>query len=190
MIGATPSAVVWEQVPKALPTLPSPQVGQRADCTQGSLRSHFAIILLTFSLAALSRATTRRRCPPAQLVVVSQPATRILLIGLVVLVVAPWLGCACFGADSPRLAPLQEMLRSRVLRDGDGGCRNLHHATTTGSTTQVSNHDPYFNGAGRNGPATLLNTAVRYVLERRERSKDPVIIKNADETLSHLLKLH
>jgi hypothetical protein len=39
-------------------------------------------------------------------------------------------------------------------------------------------------------PWTTVNTAVRYVLERRERSKDQVIRKNADETLSRLLKLH
>jgi hypothetical protein len=41
------------------------------------------------------------------------------------------------------------------------------------------------------GPSwTTVNTAVRYVLERREKSKDPVIRKNAEKTLSRLLKLH
>ena len=39
-------------------------------------------------------------------------------------------------------------------------------------------------------PWTTVNTAVRYVLEKREKSKDPVIRKNADETLARLLKLH
>jgi|ERR1700687_653693 len=39
-------------------------------------------------------------------------------------------------------------------------------------------------------PWITVNTAVRYVLETRERSKDPVIRKNAEETLSRLLKLH
>jgi hypothetical protein len=39
-------------------------------------------------------------------------------------------------------------------------------------------------------PWTTVNTAIRYVRERRERSNDPVIKKNADETLARLLKLH
>jgi hypothetical protein len=39
-------------------------------------------------------------------------------------------------------------------------------------------------------PWTTVNTAVRYVLERREKSNDPVIKKNADKTLAWLLKLH
>jgi hypothetical protein len=39
-------------------------------------------------------------------------------------------------------------------------------------------------------PWTTVNTAVRYVLEARERTRDPVIRKNADRTLAALLKLH
>jgi hypothetical protein len=39
-------------------------------------------------------------------------------------------------------------------------------------------------------PWTTVNTAVRYVLEKRETATDPAIIKNADETLHRLLKLH
>jgi hypothetical protein len=35
-----------------------------------------------------------------------------------------------------------------------------------------------------------VNTAIRYVLEKREKATDPVIRKNADETLARLLKLH
>jgi hypothetical protein len=39
-------------------------------------------------------------------------------------------------------------------------------------------------------PWTTVNTAIRYVLEKREEATDPVIRKNADETLPRLLKLH
>jgi hypothetical protein len=42
----------------------------------------------------------------------------------------------------------------------------------------------------RGMPWTTVNTAVRYVLEMRQKSVDPVIRKNADETLAKLLKLH
>jgi hypothetical protein len=39
-------------------------------------------------------------------------------------------------------------------------------------------------------PWTTVNTAVRYVLEKREKAVDRAVRKNADETLSRLLKLH
>jgi hypothetical protein len=39
-------------------------------------------------------------------------------------------------------------------------------------------------------PWTTVNTAIRYVLEKREKTTDPVIRKNADETLARLLKWH
>jgi hypothetical protein len=39
-------------------------------------------------------------------------------------------------------------------------------------------------------PWTTVNTAIRYVLEKRETATDPAIRKNADETLDKLLKLH
>jgi hypothetical protein len=39
-------------------------------------------------------------------------------------------------------------------------------------------------------PWTTVNTAIRYVLEKREHATDPGIRKNADETLGRLLKLH
>lgn len=39
-------------------------------------------------------------------------------------------------------------------------------------------------------PWTTVNTAVRYVFEKREKAIDPTIRKNADETLGRLLKLH
>jgi hypothetical protein len=39
-------------------------------------------------------------------------------------------------------------------------------------------------------PWTTVNTAIRCVLERREQATDPVIRKNAGETLARLLKLH
>ncbi len=39
-------------------------------------------------------------------------------------------------------------------------------------------------------PWTTVNTAVRYVLEQRQKTSDPNIRKNADETLASLLKLH
>ena len=39
-------------------------------------------------------------------------------------------------------------------------------------------------------PWTTVNTAIRYVLEKREKATDQVIRKNADKTLAGLLKLH
>jgi hypothetical protein len=39
-------------------------------------------------------------------------------------------------------------------------------------------------------PWTTVNTAIRYVFEKREKTSDPTIRKNADETLSRLLMLH
>lgn len=39
-------------------------------------------------------------------------------------------------------------------------------------------------------PWTTVNTAIRWVVERREKTTDPTIRKNADETLTQLLKLH
>ena len=39
-------------------------------------------------------------------------------------------------------------------------------------------------------PWTTVNTAIRYVLEKREEATDPAIKKNADETLAKLLRLH
>jgi hypothetical protein len=39
-------------------------------------------------------------------------------------------------------------------------------------------------------PWTTVNTAIRYVLEIRNKTTDPVIKKNADETLLKLLRLH
>jgi len=39
-------------------------------------------------------------------------------------------------------------------------------------------------------PVTTVNTAIRYVLEMQEKTTDPVIKKNADQTLAQLLRLH
>jgi len=39
-------------------------------------------------------------------------------------------------------------------------------------------------------PWTTVNTAIRYVLEMRAKTADPVIKKNADQTLAELMKLH
>jgi hypothetical protein len=39
-------------------------------------------------------------------------------------------------------------------------------------------------------PWTTVNTAIRYVLETRSKTDDPVIKKNADETIAKLLTLH
>lgn len=39
-------------------------------------------------------------------------------------------------------------------------------------------------------PWTTVNTAIRYVLEVREKTSDPTVKKNADETLTKLLRLH
>jgi hypothetical protein len=39
-------------------------------------------------------------------------------------------------------------------------------------------------------PWTTVNTAIRYVLERRNKTTDPAVRKNADETLAKLLKFH
>jgi hypothetical protein len=39
-------------------------------------------------------------------------------------------------------------------------------------------------------PWTTVNTAIRYVLEKREKATNPAIRKNADETLARRLKWH
>jgi hypothetical protein len=39
-------------------------------------------------------------------------------------------------------------------------------------------------------PWTTVNTAIRYVLEMREKATDPAIKKNADQTIAKLLRLH
>jgi hypothetical protein len=39
-------------------------------------------------------------------------------------------------------------------------------------------------------PVTTVNTAIRYVLEMREKTTDRAIKENANQTLAHLLKLH
>jgi hypothetical protein len=39
-------------------------------------------------------------------------------------------------------------------------------------------------------PWTTVNTAVRYVLEMRNKTRNPTVKKNADDTLSELLRLH
>ena len=39
-------------------------------------------------------------------------------------------------------------------------------------------------------PWTTVNTAIRYVLETRDKTADPIIQKNADQTLAKLKKLH
>jgi hypothetical protein len=39
-------------------------------------------------------------------------------------------------------------------------------------------------------PWTTVNTAIRYVLEMRNKTNDPVIKENADETITKLLTLH
>jgi hypothetical protein len=37
---------------------------------------------------------------------------------------------------------------------------------------------------------TTVNTAIRYVLEKREQATDPTLRKNADQTLAKLLQMH
>jgi hypothetical protein len=39
-------------------------------------------------------------------------------------------------------------------------------------------------------PFTSVNTAIRYILEKRAKTTDPVIKQNADKTLAALLRLH
>jgi len=39
-------------------------------------------------------------------------------------------------------------------------------------------------------PWATVNTAIRYILEEREKTTDPAIRKNADQTLAKLLSLH
>ncbi|HTZ48758.1 MAG TPA: hypothetical protein VMH20_14275 [Verrucomicrobiae bacterium] len=39
-------------------------------------------------------------------------------------------------------------------------------------------------------PWTTVNTAIRYVLEQKAKTKDPLVRKNADETIQKLLALH
>jgi hypothetical protein len=38
-------------------------------------------------------------------------------------------------------------------------------------------------------PRTTVNTAIRYVLQMRKKTKDPVVRQNADRTLNELMKL-
>jgi hypothetical protein len=37
---------------------------------------------------------------------------------------------------------------------------------------------------------TTVNTAIRYIIEMRNKTTDPTVRKNADETIAKLLKLH
>jgi len=39
-------------------------------------------------------------------------------------------------------------------------------------------------------PFTTVNTAIRYVLEKRDKTTDPAVKQNADNTLAALMKLH
>lgn len=39
-------------------------------------------------------------------------------------------------------------------------------------------------------PFTTVNSAIRYILEKRDKTSDPVIKQNADKTLAALLRLH
>jgi len=50
---------------------------------------------------------------------------------------------------------------------------------------------PDWHITGSQGPPwTTVNTAIRYVLEMRQKTTDPLIKKNADQTLAKLMKLH
>lgn len=56
---------------------------------------------------------------------------------------------------------------------------------------RVNPKTTYWKISGSQGnPWTTVNTAIRYVLEKRAETSDPQIKKNADATLSQLLKLH
>jgi hypothetical protein len=49
----------------------------------------------------------------------------------------------------------------------------------------------YWKIQGSPGPPwTTVNTAIRYVLEMREKATDPAIKNNADQTIAKLLRLH
>ena len=39
-------------------------------------------------------------------------------------------------------------------------------------------------------PWTTVNTAIRYALEMRNKTTDPALKKNSDDTLAKLLQLH
>ncbi len=56
---------------------------------------------------------------------------------------------------------------------------------------RVNPHVTYWKIKGSPGdPWTTVNTAIRYVLEAREKTRDPIIKQNADRTMAALMKLH
>jgi hypothetical protein len=56
---------------------------------------------------------------------------------------------------------------------------------------RVNTNVTYWKVKGSPGdPWTTVNTAIRYVLEMREKATDPAIKKNADQTIAKLLRLH
>jgi hypothetical protein len=59
----------------------------------------------------------------------------------------------------------------------------------TGKEERTGPADWYITGSP-GLPWTTVNTAIRYVLEMRQKTTDPVVKKNADQTLAKLMKLH
>jgi hypothetical protein len=73
------------------------------------------------------------------------------------------------------------VLTPSYIRNFGPDGKELERKTTSGSIWKIE------------GPLkrwTTVNTAIRYVLEMRNKSNDPVIKKNADETIGQLLKWH
>ena len=65
-----------------------------------------------------------------------------------------------------------------------------NNAIDGSSTTRAKGPPEWKIDAPQGEPFTTVNTAIRYVLERRDYSTDSVIRKNADKTLTSLMKYH
>ena len=63
--------------------------------------------------------------------------------------------------------------------------------SSDGKVTKTPVGARYWQVQGSPGPPwTTVNTAIRYVLEARDKATDPAIKKNANQTLAKLKKLH
>jgi hypothetical protein len=74
-----------------------------------------------------------------------------------------------------------------LMMYGSDGKTLVEKKPTGGTTWQI--HGPQTEGPPPM-PWTTVNTAIRYVLETRDKTTDPTIRKNADRTLAILMTMH